>query len=62
MLKIMCKSTLNSDRSVSLANWAAAVYEELSRNGNKLPLTNLAVLYLNDLVIPCRVQRNICWL
>jgi len=46
--------SLNSDRSISPANWAAAVYEELSRNGNISPLTNLAVLYLNDLVIPFR--------
>ncbi|KAF8497136.1 hypothetical protein F5888DRAFT_1889776 [Russula emetica] len=46
--------SLNSDRSISPANWAAAVYKELSRNGNISPLTNLAVLYLNDLVIPFR--------
>jgi hypothetical protein len=55
-------NSLNSDRSVSPANWAAAVYEGLSREGNISPLTNLAVLYLNDLVIPCRVTCNICWL
>ena len=56
-------ASLNNDRcSVSPANWAEAVYEGLSRNGNTLPLTNLAVLYLNNLVIPRRVQCNICWL
>jgi len=55
-------TSLNSDRSVSLANWVAAVYEGLSRDGNISPLTNLAILYLNDLVIPCRVQCIICWL
>ena len=53
--------SLDTDRSASPANWAAAVYEGLGRNGNMSPLMNLAVLYLNDLVIPCRVQCNIRW-
>lgn len=46
--------SLNSDRSVSPANWAAAVYEGLSQSKNISPLTNLAVFYLNNLVIPLR--------
>ena len=52
--------SLNSDRFVSPANWAAAVYEGLSRNGNILPLSNLAASYLNNLVIPSKAQCNIC--
>ena len=43
-----------NDRSVDPVNWANAVNEGLGQNGDILPLTNLARLYLNDLVIPCR--------
>jgi hypothetical protein len=44
-------------------DWAEAVYEELSQNGGNIShLTGLATYYLNNLVIPCRVQCNICWL
>ncbi len=54
MLNVIQVNSLNDGRPTSPANWAAAVYEGLSRSGNILPLTNLAVLYLNDLIIPCR--------
>ena len=53
-------NSLNGDLSVSPGNWAEAVYEELSQNGNILPLTDLAGDYLNNLILPCRVQCTIC--
>jgi hypothetical protein len=43
-------------------DWAAAVYGHLTRDGGEIShLTGLATYYLNNLVIPCRVQCNICW-
>jgi hypothetical protein len=55
---------LDSDRSVSPDDWAANVNRELKETGGdmtKSSLTDLANYYLNNLVIACRVQSNICW-
>jgi len=56
-------NSLKDDLSASPDDWAGAVYKELRREGNISPLTDdteLASRYLNDLIIPCRVQCNIC--
>ena len=48
---------LNSDRFSSPAGWAAAVHRTITDNNiNMNTLTDLAARYLNDLIIPCRVQ------
>jgi hypothetical protein len=57
-------NNLNSDYLHSSPDeWAIAVFQEIEQNGgNMVPLENLAGAYLNDLVIPSRVQCNICWM
>lgn len=60
MLIVMQVDTLDSGCSVSPGDWAVAVQEEIKQNGGNLkPLMSLAELYLNALVIPCKVQCNI---
>ena len=54
--------SLNGDHSVSPDDWAADLNNELLENGgNTSFVANLANYYLTHLVIPCRVQCNICW-
>ncbi len=55
-------NSLDNDRSVSPGDWATAVSQGLSQNGNISALRDLSVVYLNDLVIPCRSRCKICWL
>ena len=51
---------LNSDRSSSPTDWAVVAHGIITQNNVKMDtLTSLAALYLNDLVIQCRVQCNI---
>ena len=55
-------NSLNGDRSVSPDEWAADVYSKLSEDGGNLThVTEFASDYLNNLVVVCRVQWNICW-